>query len=247
MLKIAICDDRSGERSETASTLQDYFKDRPRPAANLSLFEDGPSLLQAVEKTGGFDLYLLDVLMPGMSGIEVGKSLRSMGQDGAIIYLTTSPDYAVDSYLTQAFFYLLKPVERRQLFEVLDRALAAIGRRKDETAIVHTSGGLRSIPMDDILYLERVDRCVRYFLADGTTVDSRTIRGSLREEAAALLSDGRFILCGASFVLGLHHIQAVEKSEVRLDRGDRVPLSRASYGEVKRAWMEYWLGGNLRT
>jgi len=173
----------------------------------------------------------------------VGKAIRRMGRNGAIVYLTTSPDYAVDSYLTQAFFYLLKPADKGQLFAVLDRAVAALRARRDQAAIVNTPSGPRSVPLDDILYVERVDRFMRYHLAGGETVDSRTIRGSFRDAAAALLSDGRFFLCGASFVLGLHHVRSVEKNEALMERGGRVPVSRSSFAGLKRAWMNYWLGG----
>ncbi len=243
MLKIAICDDDPREMERAAVLLGDYLQERPHLAAAVSAFESGQALLTADQKVGGFGLYLLDVLMPEENGIAVGKALRDAGRNGAIIYLTSSPDYAVDSYLTQAFFYLLKPVDKKQLFEVLDRAVEALQKRKDEAVIVNTSLGLRSISLEDILYVERVDRFIRYHLVNGDTADSRTIRGPFPEAVAPLLADSRFILCGASFVLGLHHVKTMEKTAALLDSGGEVPLSRASYGEVKRAWIDYWLGG----
>ncbi len=242
MFKIAICDDDAVERERTAALLELYLRDRPQLSALLSQFEDGRALLDAAEQGKDFDLYLLDILIPEPNGIEVGKALREKGLDGAIIYLTSSPDYAVDSYQARAFFYLLKPVEQELLFDVLDRALTAIQKRKDEATIVNVPGGLRSIPLDDILYIERVGRSMRYYLTDGKTVDSRPIRSSFRDAAIPLLSDSRFSRCGASFILNLHHVKQVTREAAILDSGERVPLSRAAYGEVKRAWMEYWLG-----
>jgi len=243
MFKIAICDDNAEELKEAAALLEGYLKERPQLLAVLTLFDNAKSLLNAMEQGRDFDLYILDVLMPGLNGIEVGKTIRRLGRDGAIIYLTSSPDYAVDSYLTQAFFYLLKPVEPRQLYEVLDRAVAAIQERKNRSTIVNTPTGLRSVPLNEILYVERVDRFMRYYLASGERVDSRTLRGSFREGVEALLADGRFALCGASFVLGLHHVKSVEKNAALLDSGAVVPVSRSSFPELKRAWMNYWLGG----
>ncbi len=247
MFKIAICDDNAAELERTAALLEDYLRERPHLSANLTRFRDGLSLLDELDRGNDFDIYLLDVLMPGFNGIEVGKALRHMGRGGAIIYLTASPDYAVDSYLTQAFFYLLKPVGREQLFEVLDRAIAALRKRRNKATIVNTAAGLRSVFLDDILYVERADRAMRYYLADGETVDSRTIRCPFREAAAELLLDGRFALCGASFVLGLHHVRSVEKNRALLDNGGWVPVSRSAFAELKRAWMNYWLGGDLTT
>jgi len=243
MLRIAVCDDDAVELERASALLESYLEGRPQLSAHLSRFKDGWSLLDALEHGDTFDLYLLDVLMQGLNGIEVGKTIRQMGRDGAIVYLTASPDYAVDSYLTQAFYYLLKPVNREQFFEVLDRAVAALQERKNQATIVNTPSGLRSIPLNDILYIERVDRFMRYYLTNGETVDSRTLRGSFREGLTALLTDGRFHLCGASFALGLHHITSVERNQAVLDSGGRVPVSRSACGGLKLAWMNYWLGG----
>lgn len=246
MFKIAICDDESGSLEWTAALGRDYLKDRPQFGARLSLFESGQALLSAVEGSGGFDLYLLDVLMPELNGIEVGKQLRANRKDGAIIYLTASPDYAVESYLTQAFFYLLKPVSRGQLFDVLDQAVAVRQKHREEHVVIHTPNGLRTLPLNDILYLERVSRSVRYYMADGETIDSRTLRGTFGEAAASLLEDPRFILCGASFALNLSHVKAIERREALLDSGACLPLPRTAYGTVKKEWLNYWLGGARR-
>ncbi len=243
MLRIAVCDDDAAELARSETLLKEFCARRPDLAAGVTTFPDALGLLDALRKGADFDLYLLDVLMPGKNGIEAGKELRSLGREGAIIYLTTSPDYAVDSYQTQAFYYLLKPVDRGQLFQVLDRAVDALDKRKDQSVIVSTAAGLRSIPLGDILYVERADRSMRYYLAGGEAVDSRTLRGSFRDGAAPLLEDSRFFLCGASFVLGLHHVKSVERGKAMLDTGDFVPVSQNACGELKRAWMNYWLGG----
>ncbi len=243
LLRIAVCDDDAAELARSQTLLTEFCARRPDLAAGVAAFGSAPDLLDALRSGADFDLYLLDVIMPEKNGIEVGKELRSLGRSGAIIYLTTSPDYAVDSYQTQAFYYLLKPVDRNRLFAVLDRAVDALDKRKDQATIVSTAAGLRSIPLSDILYVERADRSMRYYLAGGETVDSRTLRGSLRDGAAPLLEDSRFFLCGASFVLGLHHVKSVERGKALLDSGDWVPVTQNVCGELKQAWMNYWLGG----
>ena len=63
------------------------------------------------ERCGGFDLYVLDVVMPDLNGIEAGRTLRALGTAGEIIYLSQVADYAPDSYDVQAFYYLLKPID----------------------------------------------------------------------------------------------------------------------------------------
>ncbi len=243
MFKVAVCDDEETELERTETLLKAFFAQRPETEASLALFRDGRGLVDALERGEDFDLYLLDVLMPGCGGIEAGKAVRRLGRGGEIVYLTTSPDYAVDSYLTRALFYLVKPVEREQLFEVLGRVVDAFQKRLSQAAAVNTPSGTRSIPLHEILYVERADRWMRYHLMSGETVDSGAVHGPLREAAETLLADGRFFLCGADLALGLHHVRSVEQNEALLDSGVRVPVPRSACAGLKRAWMNYWLGG----
>ena len=90
----------------------------------------GLEVLDAAEEAGDFDLYVLDVVMPGLSGIQLGMRLREVGSVSPIIYLTVSPEYAVDSYATRAFHYLMKPVQPETLFQVLDEAVAALEKKR---------------------------------------------------------------------------------------------------------------------
>ena len=107
MLRIAICDDEENQLRKTAALLEDYLRIRPECSGQVETFLAGETLLKRAEAAGGFDLYILDILMPDLSGIDVGRKLRQLENGGEIIYLTTSNDFAADSYEVQAFFYLL--------------------------------------------------------------------------------------------------------------------------------------------
>lgn len=244
MLRIALCDDEQSQADLTSGLLRQYIAQRPGLAARLSVFSSGADLLEQVEGEGGFDIYLLDVIMPGLSGINLGIRLRDLGSDGPIVYLTTSPDYAVDSYLAQAFFYMLKPVEPSRLFEVLDKAAALLHRRRAASIQVKTKDGLRLLTLDELLYGELVGRAVRYHLAGGETVDGVTLRGTFFREIEPLLKDRRFVLCGSSFVVNLHYVTAVGRGELTLGGKVRVPLSRGLYAQVKQRWGDYWMEGS---
>lgn len=178
--------------------------------------------------------------MPELSGIDTGRRLRALGEGGEIVYLTSSNDFAADSYDVRAFFYLLKPVEEMKLFSVLDGAVKKLNRRRSSAVVVTTTDGPRRILLEHIRYVERVGRCMRYFCTD-STVDSQTIRVSFREAAAPLLDDQRFFLCGASFVLNFQHVIGVNGQAALLDNGQAVTLPRTSATEFKKAWGNYWL------
>lgn len=239
-MKLALCEDEVVQRSIAAMLLHEYLEDRPGVKGKVFEYASGPELLEALETEERFDLYLLDVVMPEMTGIELGLQLRKRDGDAVIIYLTVSPEYAVSAYETQAFGYLIKPVDRERLYQVLDRAIGSMEKRKGACISVKTRNGLQRVPLDEILYAELADRAMRYHVAGGETVDSVTLRGSFQAAAAPMLEDSRFVQCGASFVVNLYYVAVVEKSSLRLTTGERVPLPRGSAAEAKRRWQGYW-------
>lgn len=240
MLRIALCDDDEKHLNQTAELLTAYFKVRPHLNGQVECFQSGSALLAEAESAGGFDLYILDILMPGLNGIETGRLLRALGEGGELLYLTNSNDFAADSYDVRAFFYLLKPVEEAKLYQVLDCAVEKLSRRRTSAVVVNTAAGPRRILLERIRYVERVGRCLRYYCTD-TTVDTQSIRGSLREATSSLLADQRFYLCGASFVLNFQHVSGVSGQAALLDNGQTVTLPRTSATEFKKAWGSYWL------
>lgn len=241
MIKLALCDDEAEQREAIGNLLREYAASRPSFVLKMSIFSSGLDLLAAAEECGGFDLYVLDIVMPGLSGIDLGVRLRELYSGGTIVYLTVSPEYAVDSYAARAFYYLMKPVEPAELFRVLDLAAAALEKRKAACVAVRTKDGLERVRLDEIVYAELSGRTVRYHLADGSSLDSLTMRSPFQEEAAPLLADQRFFLCGASFAVNLFYVTAVEKGFLRMDGGARVPLARGLAGQAKRRWSDFWL------
>ena len=234
MLRIALCDDEKKQLSQAAAMLNAYLSSRPDLSGQVETFRSGSTLLARVEDVGGFDLYVLDILMPELSGIDTGRRLRALGDGGEIIYLTSSNDFAADSYDVRAFFYLLKPVNEGNLFQVLDAAVENLKRRRSSAVVVTTVDGPRRILLERIRYVERVGRYMRYYCTD-TTIDSQTIRVSFREAVAPLLADRRFCLCGASFLLNFQHVAGVNGQSALLDNGQAVILPRMSATEFKKA------------
>lgn len=240
MLRIAICDDEPQYVQQIKNFVQDYLHVHPELSGQIDSFSLGRELLYQAEESGGFDLYLLDIIMPGLNGIQTGRQLRQLGDGGEIIYLTTSPDYAVDSYSVRAFFYLLKPLEKGRLFEVLDAAVKKLDDRRSKAVLIATRDGPRRLLLDQILYVERVGRSLRYFCSGGT-VDSMSLRVPFHAAVEPLLADPRFCQCGSSFAFNLQHVTGVSGQEVLLDSGGAVAIPRASVVPFKHAWGRFWL------
>lgn len=78
MLRIALCDDEADKLRETAALVQRYFQARPSVSGQVEAFQSGGELIARVQEPRGFDIYILDILMPGLSGIDAARKLRQL-------------------------------------------------------------------------------------------------------------------------------------------------------------------------
>lgn len=242
-MKIALCDDVSSCLEQVHAIARDYAKERPEKNISVSAFSHPEDLLEAAEKIGGFDIYILDIIMPGMNGITLGVKLRDAGYDGKIIYLTSGEEYALDSFRVKAFHYLLKPIRREAFFETADEAIAAISVKKDKSIVVKSKERSVKLTFDSIMYAELSKRAVIYHLVGGKSVETMSLRASFSDAVADLLADSRFVLCGAGMAVNMDHITEVGSEEIVFGDTYRPFLGKKACRELRGAWNEFLFGG----
>lgn len=239
-MKIAICDDEEFYRAQVLVITQAYASQNEDKEISITAFAHGEDLLEAAEKTGGFDIYILDILMPEINGIELGIKLRQLGYDGRIIYLTASSDHAIDSYKAKAFNYILKPFKKDDFFFALSEVIESFSSQTDKNIVVKTKERSVRLAYDNIMSAELCKRCIIYHLTNGTSIESITIRTSFSEAMQELLQDNRFILCGSSKVVNLQHVTIVENDFLIFKDNQQLYLPKKACREVRTLWLEYW-------
>lgn len=244
-MRIAVCEDEKTYLENIMNLVRAYSEIRPDFAFTLSAFSSANELLNFVDEHGGFDLYILDIIMPKMSGIQLGDALRNWGDEGMIIYLTSSPDFAVDSYTVDAFHYLLKPVDTTSLFRCLDKATDHFSRLQKNVVAIRTSHSVRMVPVANILYAERVRRLIGYHFIDGSCLDSATFNGTFQNAVATLLEHREFLLVGSSFAVNLRHVTEITRHDLIIAGEQRISIPRGKYEAYKTAWSDYWLNGGV--
>lgn len=240
-MRVAICDDEKICRAQALDIATDYAEERKDKDIVFEIFSESESLLQAIRAGAQFEILILDIVMPGMNGIELGQALRNDRYDGKIIYLTSSEEYAIDSFKIRAFHYLLKPIEKHSFFATMDEAIHSIAIKKDRSLIVKTKESNARITFDSLLYAELLKRSVVYHLTDGKVLESTTLRTTFTEAVQPLLADRRFALCGASMAVNLHHITMVESEAIVFLNGEKVFLGKKACRDLRATWNEYWL------
>ncbi len=241
-MQIAICDNEASCLDEVRKIAEKYEKETSGTACCFSYFSSPYDLLDAVEKNGGFDLYLLDIIMPGMNGIELGMHLRNMKCDGTIVYLTSSDEYALDSFKVRAFNYLIKPITEERFYETLNEIIRTFQNKKEKSVLIKSKTKSIKLTLNQIVYAEIAKRSVLYHLTDGSTVESTSLRTNFAESVSSLLTDKRFVLCGPGITVNLDHVLAVDNESVAFNIGT-VFLSKKVCRDLRLSWSQYLFEG----
>ena len=205
-------------------------------------FSCAEELFTAVETQNNFDMYILDIIMPDVNGIDIGVKLRQNGDNGIIIYLTSSKDYAIDSYDAKAFMYLLKPIMPQKLFSVLDDAYAIVSDKAKKSIIVKTPDNSLHLSFDNILYVELCKRIVVYHLTSGNTVESIYLRIPFAEAMQPLLADDRFVPCGRSAIINLQHITLIGHEDITFMDIYKAYFNQKICSEIRSVWENFARG-----
>lgn len=239
-MRIAICDDDAMCREEVAQLVREYIDEGVR-FLDLAIYEKGSDLLEDVQRTGGFDIYILDVLMPRLNGIDLSKQLRELDADCKIFFLTSSPDYAISAIKVRALEYFLKPVRKEELFPALDEAFSILSEKREKGMMVKTNQSSIRLSFDSIVYAELITKDIHYHLTNGKVIESVAIRTGFAEAVQKMLRDNRFFMCSTSMVVNLYHVHAVSTDTLTFKNGKTVYLSRRASRELRSTWADFWM------
>lgn len=153
MTRIAFCDDDAALLHQMQDFLEQY---RTLRGVQLELFPytKPMELLADIEAGVRFDVLFLDVLMPGINGINTAREIRRYDTAVQIIFVTSSSEFAVQSYVVGAYYYQLKPIWKDSFFRLTDAVLAECRKRTQHSLILRCKSGVTRITLDSLEYCE---------------------------------------------------------------------------------------------
>lgn len=240
MLRIAICDDMPDELEILISLTNQYISDN-NFEAEVRKFSNPDELITVIESKR-FHIYILDIVMPMMSGLELGREIRRIDNEAQIIYATTEPQFALQAYAAIPINYLIKPIDKQQLFDTLAIAISKADIAEEHTFTVKTVDSLRVIKLSDIICFEYRNHVVIFSLANGEILVSRTIRENFSEYSSPIMKDRHFLQCHASFVVNMRRVERFAKDSFTLCGGKIVSIAAKQYPVVRDAYMDYLMG-----
>ena len=229
---IAVCDDQEKDLKELIGLLNQWQQEQ-NTHLRYKTFRNATELLNAAEKEH-FTLYLLDIMMPGIDGMDVAREIRSFDDAADIVFLTYSPDFAYASYGVHALNYLLKPIQADMLFPILNRVYLREQGPQDDLLLKSGSMLIR-VSCSQIEYVEVMNKHLYFHLTDGAVHE---IPGTLKKCESMLLSHAEFKQIHRSYIVNMLQIVEISPTEITTRSGKRLPLSRGLHADLQKDYIE---------
>lgn len=239
MLKIIMCDDNTDDLQVLADMVDNYRKRHSEQMFVCEKTESAGWLLDRLQRGERFDIYILDIMMEERDGISLGREIRRFSPRGAIIYVSSTPDYALGAFGVYASGYLLKPVEGSAFEECMDRVLRQMQPREENIYTFKSRDGIVNIEMGRLIRVENVSRVMHFYIDGGEVYESVYIRKPFEKQLEQLLLDGRFIQPHKSFIINMEHVEKVMAHDFLMSDGTVVPISRNNLATAKKRYLEY--------
>ena len=232
--RVAIVDDSTTDAEFVQDILNSWANQR-QTDIQAEVFPSSESFLFRYAEDKDWDILLLDIEMGNMDGVTLAKKIRQDNESVQMVFVTGFADYISEGYEVAALHYLMKPVKQDKLFAVLDRAVASI-QKTERVILLPVGGEMLRLPISQVQYVEAFSHTVAII----TGTDTIQVKMPI-SEVEKLLGEG-FIRCHRSYLVGLKHIARLSKTEVILDSGKALPLSRGAAATVHKAFISYYTG-----
>lgn len=235
MIKLAFCDDERSELEHIGRLLDEYCVERNCAIERIA-FQSPIELLAEIERGTRLDVLFLDMLMPGETGSDVASEIRKYDTNVKIIFLTSSAEFAVQSYTVGAYFYQLKPIRKEDFFRLMDSVLSACEKEQQNSVILRCRDGITRVELQQLEYCEVIHRTLFIHLTNGSVLESS---GSMDELCRLFEPYGGFLRPHRSYMINLNHVKTLSYRGIVMSCLAQIPIPRGKYNEIKEAYLEY--------
>ncbi|NEZ44959.1 LytR/AlgR family response regulator transcription factor [Paenibacillus alvei] len=228
-MNIAICDNDIN----VANDIEELLSNMSGMEFSSDVFYSGADLLRCLQAGSHYNIYLLDIEMPGQNGIEIASIIREQDRNAIIIFITDHKEYVYEVFEVLPFRFLRKPVTAQKLSPILLNAAEHIKVSKQLFffQIGHEKYQLRC---SDILYFEGSGRRIIIHI----NRDTYEFYGKIADIQSGL-DTNLFCRIHASFLVNMEYIRSIKKTDILLQNETQLPISKRYLTEVKQAHLSF--------
>lgn len=233
MLNIAVCEDKPEDMERLRRMLFGTGL-----SYDITEYTAAETLIDDIENgRGQFDIFLLDIYLPGQSGIEAARRIRTLNDDAVLIFLSASEDFYREAFDLYAFHYLIKPIKQTELCEVLKKAADTLDKRIDETLQISFRGQNITLRYSDIVYISSSNHTLCVYVRGG---QEYSFYGKL-DDMEKRLKSKLFIRCHKSFIVNLSYVTKMTREGFYI--GDvLISISRSYASSAKERYHKQLFG-----
>lgn len=234
MLNICLCDDNINDLNYYSNRISE-LSNKNNYAFKIETFRSGESLIFELEDNfNRFDIIIIDIIMKGINGIETGKILRKHGYNGIIIFLSSSKEFALDSFEVEPLNYILKNDSDDKFDKSFLKAAEQIHKSFNKNIIIYSKSQNKVINLDTIVYMESLNKKVILHKIGGESEEVNSVFKDIYEK----VKDHGFIRCHKSYIVNVKYVQTFNKLECTLQKDIIIPIGRKYSKDFRRMLLE---------
>ena len=235
MIQIAICDDEENMVNSHKIIVGECLRQQGC-IGEITTYTSSENLLCDIsEDSFHYDLFLLDIEMPGKTGMEIAKEIKPFLPNAKVIFITSHIEFAIDAFELFIFRYVPKNDIEKRLSAAVTDAIKLISIEEGKTYTIQTNSRLERIPYKDIIYMVKDGKNVELITESGSTKVRKTLSQVYEELAAE-----EFIFIDRGCIVNMIHVMQVKDGMALLKSGESLPISRSHLQEVKNQINTYW-------
>lgn len=227
-MMVAICDDDQIFRENLRNILIEY-KRKLRICIDIYEFPNGEELIKSKLQ---FNIVFLDYQMPGIDGMEVAHKLRSRKNFCSIIFVTSYPQFVLESFEVQPYRFFIKPINETKIHNTIDSYISQQKLLNPITIIAENE--LRTIKSEDIIYLE-ADGKYRYI----RTVDETVHSSKTLSQIQTLLPYHCFYRVHKTYLINMYCVDTIQSNVVIMNNGEKAIVGRSKLADFKKVYKDF--------
>ena len=236
LIRIAICDDEKEAVIQHEDIVKRSLQSCGIGYEIITYTRSSNLLFDITDDHFFFDLILLDIEMPGMTGMDLSGKIKLHLPNVKIIFITSHIEYAIDAFELSIFRYVPKSNLADRLVSAVTDAAKLIELEAGKEYIIQTAGRMEKIPYKDIFYIQR-DGGKNSMIVSGMGISK--VRKSL-QQIFEELNTPEFIFIARGYIVNIIQIMKISDGMAYLKNGETLPVSRSHLQEVKKQINKFW-------
>ena len=234
MFQIAMIEDEEHTRQEVERLISREFEKLKVQDITTEIYKTAEEFLEVKKH---YDVVISDIDLPGKSGIDLGRILKAEQKDICLVFLTSYAEFAVDSYVLEAYQYILKKDIEERLSPLIERVVHEIKKGYEEYRWVGTNQRKIKIYYKDIVCIQKIkgSKYAEYITENGKYMERLSMNQILEQ-----IHSNAFILVDRGHAVNVNHIVRVRGNVIQMVNGEEITVSRVQSSQVKEKITAYW-------